>query len=466
MNHEQIQRAISNYLRGELGPEQQRDFLAHINACPQCRSELAIAARLHRELPQATPYGVSIGAALPATLAARVRTSVDGQQRWGKPVGWLDWLFPGAQPNPLRLAVNVLAVFLLLATFAIGVTALRNAFLPGPSRPGYQADFTYATQGLTAIFTDTTVTTDTLTYRWDFGDGSNSSLRNPSHIYGGAGVYNVSMTVSGRRGSDSKSHAVQVGGSLNGTPSPAVSPSFSPTAFPSGPISSTLAPILSPNTPAPPATDTPSLPGQPTPTLPNLNPLSTVPPLSPTQPRTVRQQPSATPAQPNNEPSHTPLPQPSHTPMSEPSNTPLPQPSATALLAPSNTPRPLPTSTTLPQPSSTTLPQPSHTPVIEPSDTPRPQPSDTPIVEPSNTPIIEPSSTPVPPTHVPTHTPQPTDTPTPTHEPQPTNTPAPPTVTPVPPTETPHPQPTWTMVPQPTCTPHPGNDPSYDECHG
>jgi PKD repeat protein len=445
MNHEQTQRSISGYLRGELGAEQQRDFLAHTNACPRCSSELAIAARLHRELPQAAPYYAAVGVALPAALAARARASVAGQQWSRKPVGWLDWFFPGVQPNPLRLAVNVLGVFLLFAALALGAIALRNTFQPGPTRPGYQADFTYATQGLTATFTDTTVTADPLTYRWDFGDGGNSNLRTPSHTYTKAGVYTVSMAISGPHGNGNNQHAVQVGLSVAVTASPTSPSLLSATPFLPGPLNPTVTPILPPDTRTPPATDIPSLPGQPTPTLPNFNPppslLPRDTPLPLIQPTALLSQPSPTPMQlPNNQPSRTPAPQPSETP----------------LLAASHTPLSEPTSTPQPQPSATLRPEPSATPLPQWSNTPRPEPSNTP--EATYTPDCgfhcAPTSTPVPPTPEPSNTPVivPSNTPQPTYTPQPTHTP--------------HPGPTGTLEPQPTCTPHAGNDPDHNECSG
>ena len=523
MNHEQTQRAISSYLRDELRADEQRDFLAHVRDCPRCSSELAIASRLHRELPQAAPYRASIGVPLPPALAARVRASVATQQR-RKPLGWMEWLFPGAQPNLRRGVANVLVVFLILLTFAVGAVVLRNAFQPGPPRPGYPADFAYAAQqGLTYVFTDTTITNDTLTYRWDFGDGGSSNLRNPLHRYGGVGVYTVSIAVSGPLGTGNKSHGVSVGSIVAVTASP------TPTALPSAtaflPGLSTATPVLLPmrDTATPPATDTPSLPSPPSPTLPSGNPLPpTSLPLPPAQPTALPPQPSATATLfPNNEPTGTPLPQSSVTPLPIPTETLLPQPTSTPFTAPSDTPLPLPTNTSTstpltvptnvpsntitpapsytprsepsstppPTPSSTPLPLPSDTPVIEPSNTPEPQPSDTPVIEPSNTPEPQPSDTPiatrtpdcgfhcgptdtpVPPTHIPTDTPRPTETATPTSEPLPTHTPAPPTDTPTA-TPTHQPPPTWTphdltQTPGPTCTPQLGNDTDPDHCwHG
>ena len=46
---------------------------------------------------------------------------------------------------------------------------------------------------------------------WDFGDGSGSGAKNPTHTYAEAGTYVVSLTVSGPAGSDSASAFVVVG---------------------------------------------------------------------------------------------------------------------------------------------------------------------------------------------------------------------------------------------------------------
>ncbi len=483
MNHEQTQSAISRYLRGELTADEQRDLLAHVRDCPRCGSELAIARRLQRELPQAAPYRAIIGVPLPAALAARVRASVASQQG-RRPLGWMEWLFPGAQPNLRRGVVNVLAVFLLLLSFAVGVAALRNAFQPGPPRPGYQANFAYAAeQGRIYVFTDTTITTDTLTYRWDFGDGGSSNLRNPRHHYGVTGVYTVAMSVSGPHGTGDKSLGVQVG------PIVAVTASPMPTALPSAtvylPGLFTATPALLPmlDTATPPATDTPSLIGPPSPTLPSSNPLPSATTTSSAQPTVLLPQPSPTPPLlPNYGPTGTPLPQPTITSLPQPSNTALPQPTSTPVTVPSDTPPPLTkTPTSAPLTTPTSVPShtqvPTGTPRIVPSDTPLPQPSDTPLPQPSDTPAAThtpdcgfhcgPTETPVPPTHMPTDTPPPTETPIPTHEPPSTHTPGPPTATPTA-TPTHHPPPpTWTphdltMTPGPTCTPHEGNE--HDNC--
>lgn len=70
----------------------------------------------------------------------------------------------------------------------------------GTEPPGNQAptaSFTASVSGLTATFTDTSTDPDgtIASRRWDFGDGSTASTANPSHTYGTAGTFTVSLTV-------------------------------------------------------------------------------------------------------------------------------------------------------------------------------------------------------------------------------------------------------------------------------
>src|SRR4029079_13644182 len=44
------------------------------------------------------------------------------------------------------------------------------------------------------------------TYAWNFGDGTTSSAQNPSHVYAVAGLYSVSLTVTGSGGSNTKTY--------------------------------------------------------------------------------------------------------------------------------------------------------------------------------------------------------------------------------------------------------------------
>ena len=47
-------------------------------------------------------------------------------------------------------------------------------------------------------------------WSWDFGDGTSSAARNPSHTYDVPGTYNATLTVTGPGGSDSASTSIDV----------------------------------------------------------------------------------------------------------------------------------------------------------------------------------------------------------------------------------------------------------------
>jgi uncharacterized membrane protein (UPF0182 family) len=70
-----------------------------------------------------------------------------------------------------------------------------------------QAEFMGApTSGLEPLvvqFTDQPMGT-VATWSWDFGDGQTSDEQNPSHTYQSAGIYTVSLTVTGPAGSDTE----------------------------------------------------------------------------------------------------------------------------------------------------------------------------------------------------------------------------------------------------------------------
>ena len=71
------------------------------------------------------------------------------------------------------------------------------------------SDTVSGTAPLTLNFTDKSCGILT-SWSWDFGDGSTSSEQNPSHTYTYPGTYNVSLTVEGSGGLDTKTIAVKV----------------------------------------------------------------------------------------------------------------------------------------------------------------------------------------------------------------------------------------------------------------
>ena len=56
---------------------------------------------------------------------------------------------------------------------------------------------------------------DPISYAWDFGDGTSSTLMNPTKIYNGSGIFNVTLTATNSFGSDTQTKQVNIFNSLN-----------------------------------------------------------------------------------------------------------------------------------------------------------------------------------------------------------------------------------------------------------
>jgi PKD repeat protein len=63
------------------------------------------------------------------------------------------------------------------------------------------ANFSYTLNNLVVNFTDSSL--NGLTYNWDFGDTTYSSVTSPTHTYPGSGTFNVVLTVFNSCGIDS-----------------------------------------------------------------------------------------------------------------------------------------------------------------------------------------------------------------------------------------------------------------------
>ena len=75
------------------------------------------------------------------------------------------------------------------------------------------ADFDSLPSGcepLNLVINNTSLNTDIpgTTYKWDFGDGSTSTAKNPTYTYFDAGIYRVELTVTGPGGTSVKSQVV------------------------------------------------------------------------------------------------------------------------------------------------------------------------------------------------------------------------------------------------------------------
>jgi PKD repeat protein len=68
---------------------------------------------------------------------------------------------------------------------------------------GFSGTPTSGVAPLTVNFSNSS-TGSIVTYAWDFGDGTSSSVQNPSHAYSAAGSYTVKLTVTGAGGSNTK----------------------------------------------------------------------------------------------------------------------------------------------------------------------------------------------------------------------------------------------------------------------
>jgi len=114
-------------------------------------------------------------------------------------------------------------------------TTIKNNYINVVVNPNvpvaeFTATPTCANTGTTIYFIDYSTGGGLYAWNWSFGDGTYSTLRNPTHQYAANGTYNVSMTVWGAYGSDTetKTGYIQIP-----CPTPTPTPTPSPTPIPS-----------------------------------------------------------------------------------------------------------------------------------------------------------------------------------------------------------------------------------------
>lgn len=83
---------------------------------------------------------------------------------------------------------------------------IYGTYIPIASFTASQRDIAL---GESIFFTDTT-TREPTSWSWDFGDGTTSTVQNPSHTYTGVGNYTVTLTATNVAGSNTATAAIRV----------------------------------------------------------------------------------------------------------------------------------------------------------------------------------------------------------------------------------------------------------------
>ena len=104
--------------------------------------------------------------------------------------------------------IALLVVFALVASVQAQATTTTTASKSGYIIVGlyphadFSADPVFGSVPLVVVFTDKSGGSTPRTYLWNFGDGKTSTDMNPTHTYGAAGSYTVTLTITNSYGSD------------------------------------------------------------------------------------------------------------------------------------------------------------------------------------------------------------------------------------------------------------------------
>jgi PKD repeat protein len=96
-----------------------------------------------------------------------------------------------------------LLFFIVILSLVISSACAGSAPPPVPPEADFSASSTSGESSLDVQFTDQS-TGEATSWAWDFGDGRTSAQQSPSHIYQTAGMYAVSLEVTGPGGSDTE----------------------------------------------------------------------------------------------------------------------------------------------------------------------------------------------------------------------------------------------------------------------
>jgi len=125
----------------------------------------------------------------------------------GKPVLLAKTIFTGGKATAEFFAGSDAGIANILAQSGTNIGRLNLPIVAAPPAP--VANFTFSANGLTVLFTDAS-TGSPSSYRWTFGDATESSEKSPAHTYPAAGTYAVSLMVTNAGGQSSKSQFVTV----------------------------------------------------------------------------------------------------------------------------------------------------------------------------------------------------------------------------------------------------------------
>jgi PKD repeat protein len=121
----------------------------------------------------------------------------------GDPNSWA-WNFGDGSTSGARNPLHTYAaagsyVVTLVVGNSAGQSNARKFVMVEPTPNTLRADFASTTNGLEAIFTDSSTGSPTA-WSWSFGDGSTSTQQNPRHTYAAAGTFTVSLGITNALG--------------------------------------------------------------------------------------------------------------------------------------------------------------------------------------------------------------------------------------------------------------------------
>jgi PKD repeat protein len=138
-----------------------------------------------------------------------------------------------------------------LGTYSVTLTASNSDGQDTTTKAGYivttlapiaefKADRQVGKAPFVVQFTDLSTNSPTQ-WAWDFGDGTTSSLQNPTHIYLHEGAYDVVLTASNQYGSDTMFKSGTAAPATMSTPEPTTAPATQPVAAAATPVATATA---------------------------------------------------------------------------------------------------------------------------------------------------------------------------------------------------------------------------------